>query len=1194
MSRLTSVLILGTCLISAAAAQGPLQTFTVRDYLQHEWTNELVHFPLSLPGALPENLQLTDAAGTALPCQVNDLTEQDGQVTGSLWTVLSVPPKGTVILSLHAGAPAPTDLRLEPRGEEYLLRNDFMTVRLPRLTAPLAQPVDLTAVPAPLLALARAGDDTWLGAGTWINAEPPLQVKTATTTVLEEGPVRVTVRYRLTFTDDRFYQADVMLGCRQDAVLFTEESDVETPQAAFRFSFQPGVRPDRLFWRNNYYADSYKGLTGTPFDFEQENTPCQLCPWTFWWQEDRTTWAGFYRDDAEPFLGVLAIRPSRWSPYDWNGYDRTLIPITARPGGQVDITLGLVAWTRPVGEGQTKLFPVHRELAFTVGDASDFLDKEKMAILAEADAAFRRQDNATWNRLLGEGMWLFKLRRQLLQYSEFPLDEVKDFGFDFTSAVRDRERPYLLFSQADFDRARRQAETNPALKAELAKSLEYMTRLNPDALLAKLDKEPDGWRAYFRENYVGNGMYECAPAAYVGSADPRWGPLLAAGVKGLATQVVDQFLNNPERATLGGNGHMAATTLLRLLLAYDAVADSGYLTPEDKADIEAALVFGGFVFDHPDYWNLEKGLCSANPNMTSLLKLPLGLVGLYLDGHPRAAHWLAYAEAELQTELNDWISPGGAWLECPFYQAPSLDGMFMLARALKNIKGRDYFAHPNFRATMDYYGFILTPPDVRFPTPVAGLPMPMTIPSIGDAFPYFTTPFNGWMARVTAEEDPEYSARQQFYWQGQAHSYINGGRANAFMAAICDPELPATAPTELSRAFEGFGNILRTSWTDPDASYVAHRCGYYTAHYDPGDPNSIIYFAKGAPLCMDFGHRGADAADVHTMWRPDYHTAVSFDRPSEPGYWGASVGSVEASRGGQEVRSLPQTLDYSAGISFGGGGQVDRRHLVLVKSADPQGATYVVMRDITADGQPNQAFTWNLWCLAEEPEIRGNVAHFPGQFGVDLDAHVLSPANPEFTKVKYGYEQWVWPWWGMGKLREDQTGVRVPKLGSTEDFLALLYPRAAGQGPAEVTTMGEGRGVAVRHLEGDDLVLLSPGRAAEIAAGEMRLTGETAFARRYLNGALRLAVLQGAEASAEIGAWGLHSDGPTAIHVDPTGVRGESSGAAHRVTLRVPAGYLVRAVTLDGRPAEVTRTEAGLALQLPEGYHSFRLERADG
>lgn len=1198
MSRLSSIIgvVLGVA-GSALGAAEPLQTFTVKDYLRHSWTNEIVHFPVSYRDwRMPKALTLTDSSGRSVPSQVSGLGRSGWSVTGTIWTVVSVPPKGEVVLQLRKESKTGTDkypssssvLSLASQGQDFVLANEFMSVLLPRLPGPLPNPVELASLPPPFLALAAEGTN-WLGRGVWTNAGPPLLVKNAATTVIEQGPVRTTVRYRLTFADGRFYQADITLGARQDAVLFTDETDVDATNALFRLSFQPSLMPDRVFWRNNFYADSYKGLTGEAIPTGRDQLLFQLCPWSFWWQQNRTTWAGLYRHEAVPFIGVLAVRPSRWLPAGWDGFDRTMIPFTARPGGQVDADLGLMAWTQKKADGTNEFSRAHRELAFTAGRAADFVDKAKMAILKEAETALRDKDNGKWNLLLGKGMWLFKLRRQLTQYSEFPLDEVKDFSLDFKPASPGRKHPYLLFAPEDLDRARQQAKTNPALKVELTNATTYITRLNPEALIAKIRKEPDGWQAFFRENYVGNGMYECTPLAYVCDDNPTNGILLAAGVKGLATQVADQFLNNPERPSLGANAHMAGTTLLRLLLAYDAIAESGHLTPADKADIEAVLVFGGYVFDHPDYWNTDVGLCSANPNMTSLLRLPLGLLGLFLDGHPRSAHWLEFAENELQSELKNGISKDGAWLECPFYQAPTLDGMFMLAQAVKNVKGKDYFADPNFKATMDYYGFLLTPPDARYPTNTPTLPLPMTVPGVGDAFPFFTTSFNGWMARVTAQSDPAFSARQQFYWQQQTYSWINGGRASSFMPALCDIALPAAAPVELSRAFEGFGNILRTSWTDRNASYLAHRCGYFTHHFDPGDPNSIIYYAKGAPLCMDFAHRGATAEEVTTMWRPDYHNAVSFNRPGTPNYWGASVGPVDANRQGQEVRSLPATVDYSTGVSFGSGGQKNNRHVLLVKSADPLGATYLVMRDITQDGQPNQEFTWNLWCVAKEPEFTGNVAHFPGLYGVDLDAHVLTPAAPQFVKDRYRYEQYVWPWWGLGKLPEEQTGVHVRKSGSKEDFFTVLYPRAAGQAKAQVRMLTNGRAVEVGHMEGQDTALLSPGQPVAVTNGDVRLSGEIAFARRCSNGDLRLAVIKGMDATAVSGPWELRSSGAVAIEVKGTVVSGESSGVAHDARIGLPPDYGAAVVMLDGKPATGKREGNVLSIVIPGGAHVFKI-----
>ena len=944
-------------------------------------------------------------------------------------------------------------------------------------------------------------------------------------------------------------------------------------------------------------------------------------PWSFWWLKDRTTWAGFFQEGRDPFVGVVAIRPSRWTPYGWDGFEHTELPVTARAGGGLDITLALLAFkpdamvkptfgdknaddvyvqycyetlsgavNEPGGLGKT--VPLHRELAITAGAVSDYVDLGKAEIQEQAAEAHRQKDSAAWNRLLGEGRWLTRLRSQLVKYSEFPLDEVKDFAFDFTPAQPDRQHPFLLFSQADVDRARRQAQTAPSAKTVASAAIEYITRLGGEKLVDKIQAEPDGWQRFFRENYKGNGLYEHAPIAFVGSDDPTYGAILAAGARGLARENVNQFLSDPHRPCIGGNAHLGTTGLLRLLLAYDALAGTDYLTAEQKKEIRAVLVFGAYVTDHPDYWSPHLGISSANPNMTSLMKLPLGLLALFLDDHPRSAQWVTFAEEELHRELSDaFIAPGGAWLECPFYQGPSLDGMFLLSQALKNVKGEDYFSHPMFRAMMDCYGFILTPPDVRFPTKKAdGEPALMTVPSIGDAMPGHVTPFCGWMAKATAESDPAYSARQQFYWQGQGLRLSSGGRANAFMAAICDPELPVAPPADLARAFEGLGNILRSSWTDPRASYVSHRNGHFFHHFDPGDPNSIIYFAKGAPLCMDFGHRGASGDAVQTMWRPDYHNTVSFNLTASGKDAGVRVGSREANRETQDVRNLPRTLGYSAGASYGQDGQTVARHVLLVKSDDPMGANYVLMRDVTQGGQTDQDFFWNLWCLATGVVCEANVAHFPGQFGVDLDAHVLSPANPQFSSESYTCDSWVPVW---AKFVETQHGVHVRKQGSEEDFFSVLYPRAQGQGPAQVTSLAGGRAVAVTHMEGTDVALLSPGTVTSVTRGDVRLAGEIAFARRYAKGEVRLAVVKGSNAVAALGQWELSSDGPTAIAIAGNDVEGESSGEAHTVQLGLPPAYGAVVVTSDNQPLAAQRENDLLSIAMPSGHHRFTIRKQE-
>jgi len=599
---------------------------------------------------------------------------------------------------------------------------------------------------------------------------------------------------------------------------------MDAPKAAICFSMQHGLEADRVFWNNQSIKTAHAGswqLSETALKFDKEEVICKLRPWSFAWLGDITAWAGFYRSGANEFLGILALHPSHWSPTGWDGFDRTEIPVAMGRNGKLDVTFSLVATKKDKSRSDT-LMPLHREWALTAGTVKQHISTDSRA--------------------------LPKLRRQLIQYSEFPLDQVKDYGFDFAAAKADQKHPYLILTRDDLQRVRRQAQTVQSVKDETDSAIYSIRSANAEVTLRK-----EGWESFY--THLDTNLMEKLQEAYLGSVDPIFGQMMAAAVKGFARNLLNMFLERPTRPSLAAYGPWFSIDVLRLLLYYDFIAGTGFLTREEEFKIRNSLVFSAQVLSHPDYWDPIRGLATANPNMTNSIFLPRGLLGLYLAGHPQADQWLKGAEQELQMELKEWISPGGAWIESPHYQAVSLDGMFLLSEAIRNVQGRDYFADPRFKAMMDYYGFLLTPPDRRFPPrPRQDMPTaPMTIPALGDTFPGWITCFNGWMAKATAKTDPAYGAQQQFYWKAQ--NYYLGGteRANGITMAVTNPELPDKAPTELSRAFPGFGSILRSSWTQNNATYVCHRTGPTFHHYHD-DFNSIVLYAKGAPLCVDFGN----------------------------------------------------------------------------------------------------------------------------------------------------------------------------------------------------------------------------------------------------------------------------------------------------------------------------------------------------
>lgn len=1129
----------------AAHGAEPLQSLTIKEYLGHRWRDELVHFPCDA-GLADKDLRLVDDAGHEFPVQVSK-SGGDGngqQAAGTLWTVVTLEPQAAVKLQLLPGTTAvPPGVQLIREGDVLTLRNERLAMRLPQYPGQLGQPVEISTLAAPFVSI-RGATEPWFGEGQWINEGPPVQVQQATTTIVEQGPVRIVLRQRLVFVDGHTYQAEISLAARQEAIVITEDSDEQAAPVAFRWNLQPGLAPDHVYWHNQWKkterAESW-ALAHTAPTFDKDEILCKLRPWSFWWYGDLTSWAGFYKQGGEPLVGLVLLKPSRWSPHGWNGFDRTEIPITARSGGALDLTFSLVAGPVDLGGGKSETQPLHREWAVTVGGVKEH-------VTADASQA--------------------RLRQLLIKHSEFPLDEVKDYGFDFAPGQPERTHPFLLFTPADVARVRRQAQEVASVKRTVDEARAYLVRCGGlDVAL-----RDGGWQGFYKR-YLGNGLIERLPEAYLGSDERLYGQFMAAAVKGMRQQLLDTFLERPTRPAIGAYGPWFSEEVTRLVLNYDLIAGQGWLTPEDEAAVRHAMVFGVRFLAHPDYWNTDRGLCSANPNMTSSILLPRGLTALLLDGHPQAPAWLTKAESELSGELQDWVSPGGAWIECPGYQIASLDGILLLAQAIRNVHGRDWFADPHFRETMDYFGFLLTPPDQRFPPQKkAGEAAPMVLPSIGDGFAGITHSYNGWMAKATAASDPAYAARQQFYWKLQGYSLAHGCRAKGVTLGLTDPELPAAPPRELARAFPGFGSVLRTSWTDPAASYVAHRTGPNLHHYH-ADYGSLVYYAKGVPLCVDFG-----CMYTPRRYEPWYHNQVSFDKADSPAHYGSSGELLE-------VRSLPKTIDYSAGKSWGGGNQRDLRHILLVKPADPQDATYVVMRDATVDGQPRQRFYWNLWCLSKTPTIEARVVHFPGQFGIDLDVHVLTPATPQIEQDHFAWNAYISYW---ANFSEEQYGMRITKQGSQEDFFTVLAPRDPGQPAAQVVNL-DGVAVQVSHPAGCDVVLLAPERPTAVTTGEIRVQGEIAFVRQAKSGALRLAVVKGADAVASCGAWSLRSSGPTALVVEGAAISGESSGDAHRACLHVPAAFTKAALMIDDQAAALQLEAGNLLWELPAGSHTFSI-----
>jgi len=185
--------------------------------------------------------------------------------------------------------------------------------------------------------------------------------------------------------------------------------------------------------------------------------------------------------------------------------------------------------------------------------------------------------------------------------------------------------------------------------------------------------------------------------------------------------------------------------------------------------------------------------------------------------------------------------------------------------------------------------------------------------------------------------------------------------------------------------------------------------------------------------------------------------------------------------------------------------------VMLVK--DPQAASgphYVLVRD-SFGGQPTRPSDWTLWCLADEVSIEGARAAYTGQWGVDLDVHIIEPQAPSFQTGQYGHEHLYYNHIGGrympdGKFKEYQKFIRLEQPAG-KGFFAVLYPHKGAEARPVFNAWGGGAGVSA-HIAGVQHVAVMAEKPGRYAEGDVVLVGQRAVVREGADEVV-LALLRG-------------------------------------------------------------------------------------
>ena len=359
--------------------------------------------------------------------------------------------------------------------------------------------------------------------------------------------------------------------------------------------------------------------------------------------------------------------------------------------------------------------------------------------------------------------------RDVIKYSDLPLDKIKDWTFEWNWEGIKYPRLYV----------------------------------DPDKLpeIRKRAQQIPGWD-------TGLGQYFSRPLTYVLTGDAKVGDELlhampgeqtaswmanAGAIPGLRFLVSNLFDNWGYVGWASPNNAAPMNELVR----FDAAMSVPTATEAEKAEMQELAAFVAQMVYDPDWHAVGSGWHLGNPNMPPRQENHLGVASRCLPTHPLAQAWAERGAAQQKRLLDDMVKPSGAWRECPHYQFEAAMYPMMQAAVPLKLQGTyDVFADPRLKLTLNYLVSILTPPDPRFKSGVQKL---RTLPAFGNGSWEFM-PLPGWVAALSAQDDPEFSKLMMWAWEAQGNqSWFDMSQL------VLDPTLPMKQPELKSALFEGFG-----------------------------------------------------------------------------------------------------------------------------------------------------------------------------------------------------------------------------------------------------------------------------------------------------------------------------------------------------------------------------------------------------
>lgn len=1040
-------------------------------------------------------------------------------------------------------APQPAQFRLEPgrvdspltmieHADRYEIRNGVYAVSVARYAVNNPAGVPLRDLPGLIQGVSLMSEATPYGRSHFASDARVVQ---ASTTVVERGPVFITLRVDMTsagegqavapdepntdnaqprdFTSGRagaFYTATLRFTAEDDWADIDEQYRL-APAGEWWMEFRDARRFDTVMWirwfgyerfggndRMNYVALQPQKMQRGPFvalrprwsqapgggqDFfiTRGGEPTPAKP-----EDEAKAYRPSPYDADAASVGIVAVRASRW----FNPYAQT-ISCFAENGDTARIRFPLNSGSRSwaLVVGPRKNVDNTGRLNSLVRRRADWTLQKQMA----AHLTWERDASKAGPHILIERGELERLKAQFAAGADTPeMRIVRQWEQRAAEMRKVASEHSALAARA------RDSKLTAEQRAEAEKQA---AALRDQAQRAQRDLGSDDFRLL--DAIAGRPL----PAGRLPSGD-LW----------LARRYQDDFLN-PTQSTV------------RRLPGDFTSADLAANGKPWGGPMQAAIAY---IFSDPDHWpGWANGWSPGNPNFHTDKYMVVAFAAASLLDHPHSARWMAFARKEFDDDIaRVMFENSGVGYECPGYAGYSLKLQLQLARVFQNTGAGNVVAdNPRFALNAVWHRHLLTPVDPRLGFRHAA--------PIGDTHRWTSGMGNGFakVARFLRESKPALAAElmatflmlEQQGGVGRSESLIDD-------LLLIDRSI---APADLgamdwgSGAFDGFGAIFRSGFATDRETFLTLKAGRARGHYH-NDEMSWHFYGAGTPLSLDYNCSYAPRGDHAAL-----HNRMTFgrtvrdfrhigeDKPvlamEQPHAAARVVGFARTELADAVIAELKfdrlalsavypddAKFQYSYPTRTLDRAVTHRRAIVLVKHPAGAGVNdFLVVRD-DSDSREEQQI--NIHLLTRDLKQEGNVFRGVGQWDADISIHLV---HADLLSADVG-RWWYFDDWMRGpgqygprdseenrawaaKVRETDGRALVPpegikgkwQVGEYQQWLRLhtrpgssalyvLYPQKRGQPEPQITPAGD-NAVRVRLGEIDQTITIN-------AEGSVKIT----------------------------------------------------------------------------------------------------------